>query len=78
MSILTERDSLRRKGSAAIQPLLYTATQVSEILEISRAQAYKLMASGAIPTVTLGERSRRVPIAALQEWVALNTQAGRQ
>lgn len=48
--------------------LLLRVTEVAEVLGISRATAYKLMADGTLPVVKIG-RSVRVPTDALQKWV---------
>lgn len=42
--------------------------EVAEILGISRARAYTLVAEGAIPSVRIG-RSRRVPVRQLGAWI---------
>jgi excisionase family DNA binding protein len=54
---------------------MYRAQEVAAQWGCSAAMAYKLMASGAIPTVRLG-RSVRVPQRALEEWIAKNTTGG--
>ncbi|MFC9894221.1 helix-turn-helix domain-containing protein [Nocardia sp. NPDC127579] len=41
------------------------------LLGISRAHAYELARSGALPTVPLGERRKRVPSAALRRMLGL-------
>jgi excisionase family DNA binding protein len=48
-------------------PLL-RAKEVAERLSISRAQAYRLMASGTIPSIRLGKLIRCRP-ETLQEWL---------
>jgi excisionase family DNA binding protein len=47
-------------------------SKVAQALGVSRALAYKWMASGVLPTVRRG-RVIRVPQAALQAWIAKNT-----
>jgi excisionase family DNA binding protein len=49
--------------------LVYTVTQAAELLGISRAFAYELVARGDLPVIRLGRR-RLVPKAALAELVA--------
>jgi excisionase family DNA binding protein len=57
--------------------LLLRGVEVAEILGISRALAYRWMASGVLPTVRVpGSRSIRVPRDGLLEWIRQNTQAG--
>lgn len=57
--------------------LLLKGTQVAEELGISRALAYKWMATGILPVVRVtGSKSVRVPREALLRWVELNTMPG--
>jgi excisionase family DNA binding protein len=57
------------------QKLLLKGSEVALILGICRAQAYKLMAAGAIPVVRVfGSRSVRVPRAALLRYIEEQTQ----
>jgi excisionase family DNA binding protein len=53
-------------------PLLLRGVEVAEALGISRALAYRWMASGILPTVRVS-RSIRVPRAELLRWIAANT-----
>jgi excisionase family DNA binding protein len=53
------------------QVSLLKAEQVAEILNISRAWAYRLMQSGEIPTVCIG-KARRVRPSDLQYYIAKN------
>ena len=53
-------------------PLLLRGVEVAEALGISRALAYRWMASGILPTVRVS-RSIRVPRAELLKWIAANT-----
>lgn len=55
------------------QPLLLTVRQVASELQIGRNTAYELIAEGTIPTVKI-RGSIRVPRAALERWVEMNTQ----
>ena len=50
---------------------LLKAEQVAEILNISKALAYRLMQSGEIPTVCIG-KARRVRPSDLQCYIAKN------
>ena len=53
-------------------PLLLRGVEVAEALGISRALAYRWMASGILPTVRIS-RSIRVPREELLRWIAANT-----
>ena len=49
--------------------LLYRMNEAAEVLGISRAKAYELANSGAIPTVRLGASSIRVPAKQLRDLI---------
>ncbi len=55
---------------------LLTARDLAEILNISKAFAYKLMQTGDIPTIFIGS-SRRVRRADLDDFILRNTQPQR-
>lgn len=58
------------------RPLLLTAEQVAQALNISIASAYRWMQNGTLPVVRArGCRSVRVPVAALQKWIESNMTA---
>jgi excisionase family DNA binding protein len=66
----------RRGGTVSTLPspeprhrLAYKPQAAADALDISRAQLYRLIAAGAIRTVTIG-RSRRIPRAELERIVA--------
>ncbi|MBI4504009.1 MAG: helix-turn-helix domain-containing protein [Chloroflexi bacterium] len=48
---------------------LLTVTETAHVLSVSRSKLYELVLAGDIPSITLG-RSRRIPAAALAEWIA--------
>ena len=50
------------------RPLLLRGTEVARALGISRALAYRWMATGVLPTLKLG-RCIRVPAAAMNDWI---------
>ena len=49
--------------------LLLTVPEAAEALAISRSKLYELMASGAVASIRI-DGSRRIPLAALEEYVA--------
>jgi excisionase family DNA binding protein len=59
----------------SLTPLLVRVEEAARLLSLSRSTLYELLASGQIPRVKLGA-SVRIPTAALQEWVAKNTEYG--
>jgi excisionase family DNA binding protein len=50
-------------------PLLYTPEGAAEMLGIGRSKIFELLADGSLPSVRIG-RSRRIPAAALEAYVA--------
>lgn len=53
-------------------PRLLRGVEVAQALGISRALAYRWMASGVLPTLRRG-RTIRVPKTALEAWISENT-----
>ena len=52
-----------------VPPLLLTVETAAEMLAIGRTRMFALIRDGDIPSVLIG-RSRRVPFAALEKYVA--------
>lgn len=61
-------NSVPEEGPGA--KLLITVEEAATALSISRAQAYALVRQGRLPSVRLGERAVRVPVAQLHQWIA--------
>jgi excisionase family DNA binding protein len=59
--------------SQSIQPLLIRVEEAAHLLSLSRSTVYELLASGDLPSVTIGA-ARRIPMAALEEWVLQRTE----
>lgn len=57
-------------------PLLLKVDDAAHRLNISRAQIYRLMAAGELRSVSIGT-ARRVPAAALDEYVARLVEAAQ-
>ncbi len=53
----------------AIPRLLLTPVEAAAAIGISRTRIFALMSSGAVESVRVG-RSRRIPVSALEEFVA--------
>lgn len=51
-------------------PLAVGLQEAARLLGISKALAYKLAATGEIPTVAIGEKRKIVPMAAIEKLVA--------
>jgi excisionase family DNA binding protein len=63
---------------AKVDTLLLRGHEVAQALNISRAQAYRWMQTGILPTVRVaGGRSVRVPREALTRWINENTHTGQ-
>ena len=55
-----------------MERLLLRPHEAAELLGLCRSTVYELIASGAIPSITIG-KSRRVPLEALRAWVRAQT-----
>jgi excisionase family DNA binding protein len=55
-----------------MERLLLRPHEAAELLGLGRSTVYELIASGAIPSITIG-KSRRVPLEALRAWVRAQT-----
>ena len=57
-----------------MERLLLRPNEAAEVLGLGRSKTYELLASGDLPSVTVG-KSRRVPLEALRAWVRDRTVA---
>ena len=57
--------------------LLYTVPEVCRATRLSRAKVYQLIASGELPSITVG-RSRRIVATALATWIDEMSLSGMQ
>jgi excisionase family DNA binding protein len=57
-----------------IEPLLVRVEEAARILSLSHSTIYEMMDSGELPSVRRGA-ARRIPVAALREWVARQYEA---
>ncbi len=71
----TDAHRIDAMENTKVEPLFVRPAQVAVILQVSRAKAYALINSGAIPSVKIGA-SLRVPFAALRE-LAESATAGK-
>lgn len=51
-------------------PLAVSLQEAARLLGISKSLAYKLAATGEIPTIKMGERRKIVPLAAIEKLIA--------
>lgn len=63
------KQSTNTATKAELKPMAVSLTEAARLLGISKSLAYKLAASGEIPTITMGERRKIVPMAALEKLV---------
>lgn len=59
-----------------MERLMLTVSEVADCLHISRNKVYELLYSGALASAKIGA-SRRIPVAALREFVAASTDPDR-
>ena len=52
-----------------MEPLLLSPKEAAKALGLSQSYVYELLASGTLPSITIG-RTRRIPRRALEEFVA--------
>jgi excisionase family DNA binding protein len=60
------------KRATAIEPLLVRVEEAAHMLSLSRSTIYEMMDAGELPSVRRGT-ARRIPLAAIREWVATHT-----
>jgi excisionase family DNA binding protein len=60
---------MRRPGLMADDQLLLRIPEAAERLSLSRSATYVLVLTGALPSIRIG-RARRVPAAAIEQFVA--------
>jgi len=51
-----------------LEPILVTPEEAARLLGISRSRVFELLATGELPSLTIG-RSRRIPLDLLVAWV---------
>lgn len=59
-----------------MEKTLLTITEAAQRLSLGRATTYLLVQRGDLPSVRIG-RALRVPVQALETWVATRTTGGR-
>lgn len=57
-----------------MEKLLLRPHECAEVLGLCRSKVYELIASGALPSITIG-KSRRIPVEALRDWVRAQSEA---
>lgn len=55
--------------------LLVRVEDAAKILSMGRSTVYEMIASGQLASVKFGA-TRRIPVAALHQWIAANTTGG--
>lgn len=57
------------------QPLLLRIEEAARLLGLGRSTVYELLYKGVLPSVHIGT-ARRIPLAALMQWIADHTEYG--
>jgi excisionase family DNA binding protein len=60
----------------SIEPLLVRVEEAARMLSLSRSTIYEMMDAGELPSVRRGS-ARRIPVAALREWVNQQTEPSK-
>jgi excisionase family DNA binding protein len=60
------------KRETAVEPLLVRVEEAARMLSLSRSTIYEMLDAGELPSVRRGT-ARRIPLAAIREWVATHT-----
>lgn len=72
-----QNDTLERpqieRGQVVPEPLLLRVEEAARMLSLSRTTVYLLLESGQLPSIKCGT-ARRIPRAALDEWIAQQLQ----
>ncbi len=55
-------------NATRLEPLLLRPIEAADLLAVSRAQVYALIAAGALPSIMIGKR-KRIPLDALRRLV---------
>lgn len=55
-----------------MEPMLLTPEETARTLHIARTRVYAMIAEGVLPSIKIGS-SRRIPVAALEKWIAEHT-----
>ena len=55
-----------------MEKIVYTVTEVAELLGISRSYAYEMVKEKKLPVLDLGRR-KVIPKSSLDEWIKENT-----
>ena len=58
-----------------VELLLLRVEEVARALSLGRSKVYELIASGELPSITIGA-ARRVPAEALRRWIDEHVEAG--
>ena len=57
-----------------MERLLLKPSEAMELIAVGRSRIYEMLASGELPSIRVG-RSIRIPVKALEEWVADSQEA---
>jgi excisionase family DNA binding protein len=63
----------QNQPTGPIDPLLVRVEEAARLLSLSRSMIYEMLNSGELPSVRRGA-ARRIPVAALHDWIARQLQ----
>jgi excisionase family DNA binding protein len=63
-------DQSREETTVSSQKVVYTIPEVMERLQISRWMVYELIHKRELESIVIGRRMRRVPVDALEDYLA--------
>jgi excisionase family DNA binding protein len=72
----TQSRRQRRLSETVAEPRVYRAYQLPEVLNLSRAYITRLLASGALPSFTVGA-ARFVAVEDIDQWIERQREAAR-
>jgi excisionase family DNA binding protein len=76
--VITEKEETTKMTSTpapVLQPLLLNIKEVAQLLSLGRSTVYELLNKGELPSIKCGT-ARRVPFAALMQWITDHTEYG--
>jgi excisionase family DNA binding protein len=62
-------------ASAPVEQVLFSVTQVAQLIGFSRSKTYEMVLHGKIPSIVV-EGRRRIPREALNRWIAKQPRRG--
>ena len=74
-ALSTGKEMNEQTTTTTTTPLLVRVEEAARMLSLGRSTVYELIASGQLPSITIG-KSRRVPVEALKQWIVEHIEVG--